>query len=340
MQYPTVDMLCRKAAQLGAGIKGYKIDMDRAFKQIFMDFADWPLLGIMWNQTVYFDKTAVMGSRSAPYICQRVMNFIRHVMVNLKYYVANYVDDFMGLDYPDRIWASFTTLRNLLRDLGVSEAVQKAVLPADVVEFLGVLYDLVNLMITVTPQRRQELEQELQGWQNKTRFSRKQLQSLLGKLQFISNCVRQGRLLVFRLRNALRDMDREWQCITEDMLKDIQCWMKFLPVYNTASIMWMDQCMAVDQELATDACLTGIGALAWEEYCHAKIPAELVEDEDWCIAHYELLAILVSLRVWKTKFKGKRFLVQCDNKAVVDVINCGTARDRNLQKLLRCFAYE
>ena len=77
---------------------GIKVDMDRAFKKIFMDIIDWPLLGITWRDRIFFDKTAVMGSRSAPYICQCVMNFVRHVMLNIEYFVANYVDDFMGLD--------------------------------------------------------------------------------------------------------------------------------------------------------------------------------------------------------------------------------------------------
>ena len=77
---------------------GYKIDMDRVFKQLIMDMLDWPLLGITWAGKIYFDKTAVMGSRSAPYICQRVTNFFQHIMQNLMYFIANYVDDFMGLD--------------------------------------------------------------------------------------------------------------------------------------------------------------------------------------------------------------------------------------------------
>ena len=82
-----------------------------------MDPKDWPLLGITWMKMLYFDKTAVMGSRSAPYICQRVTTFIRHIMENIGHYVANYVDDFMGLGTGTKIWCSYQTLKNLLRDL-------------------------------------------------------------------------------------------------------------------------------------------------------------------------------------------------------------------------------
>ena len=114
IKYPTIDALCQRAAALGPTAMGYKVDMDRDFKQVIMDLFDWPLLGITWLQVLFFDKTAVMGSRSAPYVCQRVTNFIRHIMSNIDYFVANYVDDFMGLEYRNRIWNSFWTLRNLL----------------------------------------------------------------------------------------------------------------------------------------------------------------------------------------------------------------------------------
>ena len=178
LQYPTIDTLCKRAAKVGPRAMGYKIDMDRAFKQIIMDMADWPLLGITWMKMLYFDKTAVMGSRSASYICQRVTNFIRHIMVNLQYFVTNYVDNFMGLDSMERILQSFHTLRNLLRDLGASEALQKAVEPTHIIEFLGVLFDLLRMTISVSPSRVQELEQELQDWQHRTTYTRKQLDFL------------------------------------------------------------------------------------------------------------------------------------------------------------------
>ena len=78
--YPTVDHLCKAAYKIGRTCKGYRKDMLRAFKQIPMCPMSWPLLGICWEGLIYFDKTAMMGSRSAPYICQRTTNVIRHII--------------------------------------------------------------------------------------------------------------------------------------------------------------------------------------------------------------------------------------------------------------------
>ena len=192
LQYPMVDYLCKTALTLmkdKVKVKGFKVDLDRAFKQVYMDLKDWPLLGITWMKVLYFDKTVVMGNRSAPYICQCITSFSRHVMENLGHFVANYVNDFMGLGLDSSIWRSYRTLNNLLHDCGTTEALQKAIPPTECLEFLGVWYDLNNMTIMVTGQRMQELVKELRKWQHKGKYKCKQLESLLGKLQFVSNCV-------------------------------------------------------------------------------------------------------------------------------------------------------
>ena len=88
--------------------------MNLAFKQLICDPVDWPLMGIYWQCALFFDTTAVMGCRSAPYCCQRTTNFIRHIMKNIEHFVANYIDDFMGLDTATKAWSSFITMGNLL----------------------------------------------------------------------------------------------------------------------------------------------------------------------------------------------------------------------------------
>ena len=86
---------------------GYKRDMDRAFKQLPGSLDSWLLTGITWRNWFYFDKTVLMGCRSAPYVCKRTTNIICHIMINLNYFVANYVENFMELDTIDRVWDSY-----------------------------------------------------------------------------------------------------------------------------------------------------------------------------------------------------------------------------------------
>ena len=329
--YPTVDSICRRAFRLGKGVMGYKKDLNRAFKQLFIQPNDWPMLGITWEGAIFFDKTAVMGSISAPYVCQRTTSFIRHIMKNLTFFVLNYVDDFMGIEHVSRVWNSYMTLGNLLRDLGVEEAPEKAVEPTDVLEMLGVLFDFSNMTISVTPERLRDIKMELRWWSNTQEYTRKQLESLIGRLQFISLCVRPGRVLMNRLWNKLTETPSHGRIQKEQgsqMDKDIRWWDKFLPQYDNVSIMWMVSTTTTDKLIASDACLHGYGGTCQDYYTYGSFSQDMIQDNEWTIVHLELYAAIMCVRVWVKEVTGQKFMMHCDNMAVVIVINKGHATDR------------
>ena len=60
------------------------------------------------------------------------------------------------------------------------------------------------MTLEVTPERVVEISLLVQSWLRKKKASLKGLQSLLGKLHFISACVRPGRVFVNRLLSWLR----------------------------------------------------------------------------------------------------------------------------------------
>ena len=58
---------------------------------------------------------------------------------------------------------------------------------------------------------------------------------------------------------------------------------------------------------------------------HLKLP----------IAWRELLAIVVSCRLWGHTFTTKRVLIQCDNLAMVHSVNKGTSKNPAIMSLVR-----
>ena len=123
--------------------------------------------------------------------------------------------------------------------------------------------------------------------------------------------------------------------VTDDMNMDLDWWRVFLPKYNGVSIMWMEQKIKEDCWIASDSCLTGFGAHHNQEYIHDMFPLKYHNQKVFKIHHLEMLAVVVALRVWCTQLRGYRFVMICDNKAVVDVVNSGYTRDVELQNLLR-----
>ena len=120
----------------------------------------------------------------------------------------NYIDDFISAEKWDTVWDSYYELGNLIARIGAKEAVDKASPPDTQVVCLGVLMDTLLMIMKVTPERVIELHNLLEQWRFMKHATRKQLESLVGKLQFIANCVRQGRVFIARLLNWLHTMER------------------------------------------------------------------------------------------------------------------------------------
>ena len=61
---------------------------------------------------------------------------------------------------------------------------------------LGILVDTVAFSLEVPATRLTNLQAELTTWQVASFFTKKQLQSLLGKLSFVTVCVKPGRIFM------------------------------------------------------------------------------------------------------------------------------------------------
>ena len=73
---------------------------------------------------------------------------------------------------------------------------------------LGILDGTVALTLEVPTTRLTDLQGELKTWQAAPFFTKEQLQSLLGKLSFVTACVKPGRIFMIRLLNSLRKYKR------------------------------------------------------------------------------------------------------------------------------------
>ena len=124
------------------------------------------------------------------------------------YNLFNYVDDFLGLEYYSKVHQAHAALKRLLENVGVGRSESKAVSPTQKIEFIGNLLNTIDMTIGVIPSRVAQLMGELESWRTKATTTRRQLELLIGKLQFISNCVRPGRLFISCLLSEMKVMRR------------------------------------------------------------------------------------------------------------------------------------
>lgn len=337
--YPTVDDFIKLIKQKGNGCKIFKRDLKRAYRQLNVDPGDIHLLGYKWKNHIYFDKVLAMGLRSSAHICMRTTNAIKFMCQKHGLSILNYIDDLAGCEYPEKSEHAFMWLGSLLENCGFEESIEKATPPDTRMIFIGILFDTENFTISIDEDRLQEIRLLLLDWLNKKVVDKRELQSLLGKLNFVSQCVRPGRIFVSRLLNFLREIPEKGPVpIPTDIKLDLNWWNIFLPLYNGISFMISDEWSEPDVLIAVDSCLTGCGGWLNGRYFHATFP-ELILVQNLNINLCEMLTIMVAVKLWANFLANKKVTINCDNMVSVRVLNTGATRIPFLQACLReiCF---
>ena len=132
------------------------------------------------------------------------------------------------------------------------------------------------------------------------------MQSLLGKLNFVSQCVRPGCIFVNILLNWLREIPEKGQIsIPDDFKLDLCRWRTFLPSYNEVSLMLSEEWSRADQVFSLDSCLTGCGGWMNVRYFHCSF-LDFILSENLHINICEMLTVVVALKAWGSNFSGKK----------------------------------
>jgi hypothetical protein len=102
--------------------------------------------------------------------------------------------------------------------------------------FLGVHFDSVKMTMSVPHEKLQELRSDLEVWGRRTTTVRKDMQSILGKLFWVSRVVQHSRPFMGRLLQQLRGMKdvpgNKRVPLSEDCRKDILWWPLYLRHFN------------------------------------------------------------------------------------------------------------
>ena len=122
--------------------------------------------------------------------------------------------------------------------------------------------------------------------------------------------------------------------IPDQARKDILWWYLFLPDFQGTGIMWLIDVYEIDAEIAIDACLKGARGVSGQEFFRVAFPLKIL-GEGTSIAHLELWAVIIGVRLWGSRCTGKIIRVKSDNEAVTTIINTGRSSDLKLQELLR-----
>ena len=96
-----------------------------------------------------------------------------------------------------------------MSELGIQEALAKANPPCTRMTYLGVLFDTSDMKMYVDGEKVIELKAELVNWSKKSVAKKCDLQSILGKLLWVSRTVRFSRIFVARIISEIRKLSKQ-----------------------------------------------------------------------------------------------------------------------------------
>lgn len=339
--FPKVDDFIQLIKQKGQGCLLFKKDLRRAYRQIPICPSNYNLVSFSWKKHIFCDTMLSMGLKSAAFLCQRFTNAIAYIMFRIGISILNYLDDLASAEKKENADFAYYTLGAILEKCGIEEAKNKSSPPSKIMTFVGVLFDTEKMTIEITSERLSEIRSLLLTWLNKEEASLKEIQSLLGKLNFVAACVRPSRIFISRMLKWLKILYRKEvkkHTIPAFVKKDILWWYKFVPVYNGVSMMLYEEWCKPDEIFSSDACLKGCGGFWLGKYFHTTFPP-LFKQKKYNINILEMLAILIGLKLWGQDFRQKRIQVFCDNEPVCTIINSGRSNCEVLQMCLRELAF-
>ena len=329
---------------LGQGCLLYKRDLKGAFRQFSIDPGDYRFCGLQWNGKVFVDTRLAMGLRSSAFCCQAVTEMVAKI-AGRSGHVLVYLDDFGGAESGRKAQETFGKLGELLTQVGLEEAREKAIPPSTRMDWLGISFDTEEWTMALKPGKLDQLLDWLPRLLKLKRVRKVFLQKILGNLVWASAVVRAGAIFFNRLLCLLRKLKRPNHSIhfSREAKKDVSWWIDTLRAGQGKSAIppavWTPL-----TAFSTDASLEGFG-MVWGSRAIAGMFTSEFDDLD--ISKKEMLAVMAAIKHWFADLAGLRVKIFCDNQACVALLNHGVARSpflatclREIQFYLGCFNIE
>ena len=342
LQYVTVDMIADRVRALGRGTLLAKLDIRSAFRIVPVNPADRHLLGMEWHNSLFVDTVLPFGLRSAPKIFNILADAIQFAaLAQGIQHITHYLDDFVILGSPGsgQCGRDLSIFIELCESLGVPLAEEKIEGPSTKLEVLGIIIDTEYMQLSLSEARMEELRSLLQNWKGRKVATKREAQSLAGKLQHASRVVRPGRCFVRHIYDLTAEKGGPDQLVrlNREVRSDIQWWLTFMNTWNGISLFWESRRANPDVQVWLDASGSwGCGALSQGRWFQLQWTNPL---KSLSIAHKELIPIVIAGFIWGKQWAASIVQFITDNEAVATILNKLYCRDTGLMSLLRCLVF-
>ena len=347
VKYTRFDDAVQLVQMMGRHCEMAKCDIASAFRLLPVHPDDYELIGFTFKGHFYYDRAMPMGCSVSCSTWEKFGTFIEWSVQKISPdggAVLHYVDDFLfvGKKGTGDCKNVMNNFHSVCKVLGVPIAPEKTEGPINELVFLGLKINSSNQTITIPEDKLSSLRSSLRSMLTRKKCTVKEVQSLIGSLNFACRAISPGRAFLRRLIGSIKNLNKPHfhLRVTHDMKNDIVMWLQFLEHHNGVSlfkdVIWYSN---VDLELFTDAAASiGMGIYMKGQWAQAKWGSNFAKEcQNNNITFLEYFPILVAIHLFQHQLKNKKVIFHCDNAAVVEIINNQTSRCPRVMDLVRPF---
>ena len=341
-QFQTID---DATSLLQQGYFMAKVDLKSAYRSVRISTDSQRFTGLQLSldgHNVYmYDTKLPFGSRFSPGVFHRLTQCVKRLLEKRGFTAVVYLDDFF-LCAPtlDECALAMSTLIELLRSLGFRINWKKVVDPTQQLVFLGIEINSVTMSKRLPDDKLAALKNTICDFSKKKRASKKQLQSLAGKLNWAAGVVYGGRVFIRRIIDAICKLAAaNHKCIlSREVRADIEWWETFMSSFNGTALILDDMPIT---SVCTDACniaaggYYGGGETSLPDWFHCNWACDWPELQEAHINVKELASVVLAAHRWAAAWANKRVIIWSDNSTTVSCINRGSSRNCYLMRYLR-----
>lgn len=339
VQYQSVETAIDIIRQLGRGALLAKTDLENAYKQIPIHPNDFELLGFMIDNMYYYDKTLPFGLSYSCNLFEKFSSALQWIL-ETKFSVIHCVhilDDFLFLSEPHspKCYSALLAFYQLAKDIGLPIKSEKTVYPTTTLIFLGLELDTLNFEVRLPQDKLTQLKAEIKKFQARRSATLKELQSLIGMLNFACSVVPPGRTFLRRLIDLTIGLKKPYhhRRLNLQAQADLHAWGVFLNQFNGKGFFPSGITHSSSSlHFFTDASNAGFGCTFRTKWFYSEFSSEWLK---YHISVREFLPIVIALELWVHLLKNCTVVLHSDNMAVVHVINKNTSKDPHLMQLMR-----
>ena len=255
VQYDSIDTVVEKVKLSGRHCLMAKTDIENAFRLVPIHEKDRFLLGFSWSfqnkKQFFMNACLAMGLNISCQIFTRFSNALQWIMeTKFNASMSHIIDDFFFVGPADSslCQASLATFLELCSHINIPLKAEKTVQPTTCLKIYGIEVNSDEMITKLPSDKIEKIKTKLIQKENRRKVTLKEIQSLIGLLNFACGCIVPGRAFLRRLYDLTRGVTNQnhFVRLNQEARADLKMWSTFIQSFNGRCMFLNDNWVDAD----------------------------------------------------------------------------------------------